>query len=92
MAQQYKARSLTATVSEGTLDINTELILHITNDNTSGGDLIIGLEETLATETDPIVIKPGESIKNFVHKTKTLFYKASTGSVAFRFLAVNSAI
>ena len=88
MARNYKARSLTATVTEASLEINTVKFLHITNDNLSTGNLIIGVEETLATEIDPIVIKPGESVVNFEHPTKTLYYKSSTGSVDFRFLAV----
>lgn len=91
MAKNYKSRSLTATTNEASLDLGTEIFLHITNDSLSG-EVIIGLEESTATETDLIVIKPGESIKNFVHSTKTLFYKSSSGSVNFRILALNTAI
>lgn len=91
MARNYKARSLTASTNEATLDLGTEVFLHITNDSLVG-DVIIGLEESTSTEVDLIVIKPGESVKNFYHNTKTLYYKSSAGSVNFRFLALNTAI
>ena len=61
MAINYKARSLTATATEASLTLNTEMFLHITNDSLVG-ELILGLEESTSTETEFYITNQVEAL------------------------------
>ena len=77
--------NLTATATEATSTKQGYGIILLKNDDTTN-DLIIAFDKsTTNSENDYLVLKAGESIENWdVPVWSTLYYKSSTGSVAFR--------
>ena len=86
MAVQYFSRSLTATNTAVSIEMNTEEILLIANDSLTV-DLMISFEAN--TANDYITLKPGESMRNVSVQCASLWYKTSSSTAAFRVLALN---
>lgn len=73
----------TATVTEASTEINVADIYLIANDATTG-DLYVGLDSSPSTDTNYMIVKPGETFKNLETPCKTVYVKSSTGSVVYR--------
>jgi len=83
---QYKSINGTATTASQSVYVRVGKIKLIANDNLTGGDLLISLDGDFSAN-NYMVLKPGESFRNFEElECDTLYYKASTGTVTFRFI------
>lgn len=83
---QYKGFSGTATVTEQEFVVNTTSVVLIANDSLVG-DLIIAFGDSTSLNNTAI-LKPGESYRNLPISADSVFVKASTGSVAFRYFGL----
>lgn len=92
MANIVKSRSLVATITEQSVDVNQYKLKTISNDNETSGDLLISLDAPFATAVDVITLKPGEVLTFEADDEEVicgvLYYKSSTGSVNGRVLAL----
>jgi hypothetical protein len=73
-----------ATTDETSNAIAVANVFFISNDNTSGGDLIVSFDTPISTG-NYMVLKPGDKFEELGFECQMLYYKASTGSVNFRF-------
>ena len=86
MANLYATKNATATTTEASVDLKVDKIKFIANDD-STNDLYIALDESIANGEDYIIVKAGETFTNFDDlNCRTLYYKASAATVAFRFV------
>ncbi len=85
MATYYSLNG-TATVTAAVVDLDLRTIELIANDSLTG-DLWISID-SLITDGNYLVLKPGESFKNLDITVRSINYRSSTGSVSFRFFGL----
>ena len=73
-----------ATVTEQSINISVADIFFVSNDETSGGDVYLNFNGSMATDSNYMVVKPGEQFENIGTECRTIYYKSSTGTVNFR--------
>lgn len=76
----------TSTITEANEVVNTKEIKLLVNDDATN-NLIVNIDNA-TTEANAITLKPGETIENFPIPCKTLYFKSSAATVAFRFIGI----
>lgn len=86
MASQYVSKDLQATTHVQSVEVNTELLLLLINDS-STGNLFVSFEQDKTD--DYVTLKPGEKYTNLDIQICRLYFKCSEGTVNFRFFGLN---
>lgn len=81
----YVSKNITATNVEGNVTVNVKSVWLLSNDGSA--DITFNFDNAV-TEANEIILKAGEKIENFPVGMTKLYYKAASGSQAFRFMGL----